>query len=64
MPATPTNDLLVETPCYTCLGIGLADSLKLALLGRIVQADSASFRITDDDEIRITDGDDPRILET
>jgi len=35
MPNIPTNELLDETSCYTCLGISLADSLKLALLDRI-----------------------------
>jgi hypothetical protein len=37
MPINP-SELLEEAKCFTCLGISLADALKLALLVRIYES--------------------------
>lgn len=42
-PAADTSPsaLLVYAQCYLCLGIGLTDGMKLALLDQIAQASAA-----------------------
>lgn len=67
MPATPQS-LLDDAQCYTCLGMSLADALKLVLWDRISDdigggGGDTFFRISQIGDVRVSDVADERIYQ-